>query len=486
MKKNKLVILSTLVAAAMMFMSCLSTSVDGQDPAISRGVNAWNNREPSAATAYWTDIEDSNTKKKYLNYVTAYEAGAAALDSTDSIKASNESKLLSAVNKALNNFATLDSALELPADVSEKGAVLTAARINKLLEKNNIADASSMYKKAVKVYGEHADLIAAGKEVSVATSIDSKKSSLKAQADDAAAIEDLDKKIDAYNKVYANYPGIEAEVDKIVKNSGVANTSGVVACAKSFKNLGQDIAIQRQSAIREKAYIYKERIGEEFARQPENPGTGKNGSYTLKEIREHYNSVQANIDTIYNELLAFRTEYPTEIGQDVIDDINAQRNDLKAKIAQVNKEIAREEEIASRGKTVMPLMIGLFNPEAGTSGDSKRSRPAKFSSSKVKKDEYWWGMVSIPKGEMNDLVITMKDNRTVRVFNQNTKSGKLIEKNNLKDLVSKANKVGNSWPVMNAGAQLNGTNYYFEVQKGKTDSYEGEVVVYSSFIVRMR
>ena len=59
-------------------------------------------------------------------------------------------------------------------------------------------------------------------------------------------------------------------------------------------------------------------------------------------------------------------------------------------------------------------------------------------------------------------------------------------KNNLKDLVSRSSRVGNSWPVLNAGSQLKGTNYYFEVQKGKTENYSGEVVVYSSFITRMR
>lgn len=95
-------------------------------------------------------------------------------------------------------------------------------------------------------------------------------------------------------------------------------------------------------------------------------------------------------------------------------------------------------------------------------------------------------MVSIPKGQMNDLVVTLKDNRTVRVFAENTKSGRLIEKNNMKDLVNRSYKVGNSWPVLNAGSTLTTNKYFFEIQKGKTPDYEGEVVVYSSFIVRMR
>ena len=164
MKKIKS-LFAAIAAVSMMMISCVSTGGDGQDPAITKGVNAWNNREPAAATAYWTDIKDAETQKKYLSYVTAYEAGVAALDSTDSIKSTNESKLLSATRKALNNFATLDPALKLPEDVKEKGAVLTAARINKLVESNSLADARSMQKTAVAVYGEHPNLKASGKEV---------------------------------------------------------------------------------------------------------------------------------------------------------------------------------------------------------------------------------------------------------------------------------------------------------------------------------
>jgi hypothetical protein len=131
-------------------------------------------------------------------------------------------------------------------------------------------------------------------------------------------------------------------------------------------------------------------------------------------------------------------------------------------------------------------MIGLFNPQPGTAAEAKKSRPAVFRATGVKDDEYWWGMVSIPKGTMNDLVVTVNDSRVVRVFADNTKSGALIEKNEMKDLVNRGYKVGNSWPVLNAGDQLSTDKYFFEIQKGKTPNYEGEVVVYSSFIVRMR
>ena len=88
--------------------------------------------------------------------------------------------------------------------------------------------------------------------------------------------------------------------------------------------------------------------------------------------------------------------------------------------------------------------------------------------------------------EAIDVDATDSDSRAVRVFGENTKSGRLINRGNLQDLVNRGYRIGNSWPVLNAGAQLPTDKYFFEVQQGKTTAYEGEVVVYDSFVVRMR
>jgi hypothetical protein len=129
-------------------------------------------------------------------------------------------------------------------------------------------------------------------------------------------------------------------------------------------------------------------------------------------------------------------------------------------------------------------MIGLFNPERGGKKGDKRSRPAHLRGTIKTNPHYWWGMVSIPKNKLNDLVITMKDNRPIRVFGENTKSGRRIK--NLNDLVNRRYKTGNSWPVLNAGNQLPSAKYYIVVPKGTNPKYEGEAVIYSSFITRMR
>lgn len=482
--KKAFVILLTMAAA--LFISCESTKVNDKDPAVGKGVNAWNMGRPDAATAYWTEIKEPAKQKKYLNYVKLYNDGKAALDSTDGVKASNEAKYLSACNTALTKFGALDPNLKIPANVNAKGATLTAARVENLLAAQKVNDAIKMYNSAVKVYGQHKAFEKVAKEVEVNKQILAKRNALMAQADKANEIEGFDQKVAAYDAVLAKCPSEEAAVADIAKKSGYGDEPAVSVNVRAFKKVRQDIAIQREGAFRDRVYEYKDKIGEEFARQPSGKGSGKDGSFTLEEVLAHYKEVEKNMDKIYQELLDFAAAHQQDVGQDIIDDVKSQKKDLNNKIAQVNREIANKKEVESRGKVVMPLMIGLFNPVPGTKGNDKKSRPAKFSATGVKGNEYWWGMVSIPKGQMNDLVITLKDNRTVRVFNQNTKSGKRIEKDGLQDLVSRSSRVGNSWPVLNAGSQLNGSNYYFEIQKGKTDSYSGEVVVYSSFVTRMR
>ena len=96
---------------AVIFVSCVSTPDQGSadQRAIMEGIKAWNSRDPEAAATYWNMIRDEKVQKQYLNYIDLYKAGAEVLESTDSIKASNEAKLLAACNKALDKFTALDS-----------------------------------------------------------------------------------------------------------------------------------------------------------------------------------------------------------------------------------------------------------------------------------------------------------------------------------------------------------------------------------------
>ncbi len=477
--------LAIAAAVAVALASCATTGKGGSpdERSVEKGIEAWNKRNPEAARGYWADIGEPKTRKRYLDYIESYDKGEQAVsDATDGGKQS-EAKLLAACEKALASFSSLDERLTLPGGVRKDGAVLSEGRMRALLAGGNAARARDIGRKSVKAYGETEGLAILLKEAEIVTASRARAAKAEAFAEEGRSSEDFAARLSAFDSSLEAYKKAESALASESSSAGVATGAGVAAERKLLRRETQNVSVERDGAIRAQAYHYKDRIGEEFARVPEK---GKEGAMSLEELLAHQESVKANIDSVHKEMIAFAGNYPESIGKDVLDEVDGQKRDLDLKIAQINNEIRTAKEIASRGKVVMPVMIGLFNPAPSTGDEGKKSRPAVFSAKKAKKDEYWWGMVSIPRGEMNDLVITMKDNRVVRVFGENTRSGKLIEKNKMSDLVNRNYKVGNSWPVLNAGGQLPTNKYFFEIQPGKTAEYEGEAVVYSSFIMRMR
>ena len=481
---KKLLKTAAVILSILSITACVTTgALSGDEELIASGVKAWNDREPAAAATYWSEIGDAATAEEYTGYITKYEKGVAKLDEADATRLSYESKRSSLSSAALDYFTGIkDSSLYLPGDVCDRGAELASDSVSYLLSKGDISGANKMHDRAVAVYGTSSLLKKAGNEIAFVSDVNGKASALKKSASAADSIKEPYSQIDAYDGVIAEYEKEESLAKSLSTKQGLDNRKGAVNALAALKQGRQNVDVQRESVIRGIAYDFKDKMGEEFARTPS--GDSKNMKWS--ELLDFYNDVKFKIEVTYNELLIFQKKYPKEVGSDIINDINYHKKELEDKIAMINRELANEREIASRGNKVMPILIGLFNPDPSSSAESKKSRPAKFSANKVKGDDYWWGMVSIPSGQMNDLVITMKDSRTVRVYNENTKSGKLIKKNNLKDLVSRSHKVGNSWPVMNAGKQLKSNKYFFQVEKGRTDSYSGEVVVYSSFVTRMR
>ena len=143
--------------------------------------------------------------------------------------------------------------------------------------------------------------------------------------------------------------------------------------------------------------------------------------------------------------------------------------------------------IKDRGTPVIPLIIGIFNPQPG---DPQRSRPASFSGRVSDGSDWWWGIADIPKGQAQDLVVTMSDSRPVRIYAAGRGLGQGQEAGGstrpASDLVNPLFKVGNSWPVLNAGARLNLGVFHIEVGPGKSAGYSGEAVVYKSFMTRTR
>ncbi len=476
------------IAAAILLASCATFEGPARkgtpdEKAITRGTAAWNQKGPSAAKPYWSEIKDKTARETYTGYVDAFASGSKHLVEAESAKAGDEARILASFEKAQRAFAGLPKDLALPDETRASGIALAEGRMRSLIEADKLSRARELGKTTVRTFGDSDAIASLNAEIEVLSASRKREADADAVLGQAREAADFDGKISGIDAASGAYAKAENFLGGDAARAQVAKSRSVAREASRLRKKRQDLLVEREKLLREQAYLYKDRIGEEFARVPDRD---KVGNMTLEELLRHQESVKANVEAAYDEMTRFAARYPQAADPEMLAEIEEQKRDLDAKIAQVNAEIRTAKEIASRGKVVMPIMIGLFNPQPGTAAEAKKSRPAIFQAKGVKDHEYWWGMVSIPKGTMNDLVVTINDSRVVRVFTDNTKSGSLIEKNKMKDLVNRGYKVGNSWPVLNAGDQLATDKYFFEIQKGKTPNYEGEVVVYSSFVVRMR
>jgi len=484
---KKTINLMAIVGCLALFASCVSTGGPAKgtddDKALARGVKAWNDKSPEAARSYWNGIGDKTLKDKYLGYISSYEAGAKALEGALTLKTDETARISAAYDKAYGQLSVLPAELSIPAKDKARAVPMAETRMKTYMAAGDYAAARTTGKNAAKLFGDSEAIRTMIVECDVITASRKREADADAALAKAAAIESFDDRIAGYDSAYAAYSKAESALSGDAAKNSLAKAKSVATESSRLRKKRQDVSIQKEKLLRERAYYYRDRIGEEFARAP----VGKKpGSLTLEEILNHQESVKANVQSVYQEMKDFSTRYPTALDAETMAELEEQKKDLDAKIAQVMAEIRTAKEIESRGKVVMPVMIGLFNPQPGSAEEGKKSRPALFSAAGVKKDEYWWGMVSIPKGTMNDLVITVNDSRAVRIFAYNTKSGKLVDSKKVVDLVNRGYRVGNSWPVLNAGSQLVSDKYFVEIQQGKTAEYSGEVVVYSSFITRMR
>jgi len=467
--------------------ACVSTGApagaSADEKAVAKGVKAWNDRNPQAAKAPWSGIDDKALKDKYLGYLSAYESGAKTLEDALLFKETETAKISASYDKAYGYLSKLPKDLEIPRKDKDRALAMAETRVRTHMASGNMSAAKTSADGARKLFGDSAALAALVKEIDLVLASRKREAEADSALDKGRATEDFDGRIALFDAAIKDYGKAESTLSSDASKLGLGKSPYVAAENSRLKKKRQDATIERERLLRERAYYYKDRAGEEFARAP----VGKKpGTLTLEELLAHHETVKANISKVYDEMKAFSAKYPGAIDEDAMAELEAYKRDLDANIAKVVAEIKTAKEIASRGKVVMPVMIGLFNPEPGSTEEAKKSRPALFSATGVTKNDYWWGMVSIPRGVMNDLVITVSDGRTVRVFPANTVSGSLIAKNKIPDLVNRGYKVGNSWPVLNAGSQLPTDKYFFEIQPGKTGDYSGEVVVYSSFITRSR
>lgn len=479
---------SAAAAAAVLvvLLSSCQSMQGGATPderAIAKGVTAWNEKEPSAARPFWGGIKDKTARETYTGYVDGFEAGSRSLADARAAKPAEEARIQSSYDKARRSFSGLPKDLALPEEIRAGGIAVAEVRMRALINADRLSAAREMGKGAAETFGGSDAISSMNAEIDVISASRGREAGADSALAKAREIADFDSRIEGLDAASAAYSRAETALSTDAAKARVTKAQGVAVEAARLRTKRQTVEVERERMIREQAYALKDRIGAEFARAPEKE---KVGNMSLEELLAFQESVKANVNAAYADMTRFAARYPDAVDPVVIEEADAQKKVLDEKIAQVNAEIRTAREIESRGKVVMPVMIGLFNPQPGSTAEAKKSRPAVFQASGVKKNDYWWGMVSIPRGVMNDLVVTVNDSRPVRVFTDNTKSGSLIEKNKMKDLVNRGYKVGNSWPVLNAGSQLPTDKYFFEVQQGKTPDYTGEVTVYSSFIMRMR
>jgi len=469
--------------AMLLFFSCKTLDFKNQsdDKIIEKGVSVWNDQEPEAARYYWTNIREVGAKKTYLGYLDSFNAAVKDTAAIIATPPEDETKYLAAYQKIHKTYSSLPDSLKLPSALREKMTVMATDRAKALLIANKSNAARDLLKSAEKTYGGSPEITLMLAEDDILASVRKTEDGADAILAGARSNDDFNGKITGYQRAIGSYTKAETELDEKATSAKLQDALSVIALSKNLKKEKQDVKLEMERKLRERQYSFKDRIGEEFARVPEGD---KLGSMSLEEILAFQESIKANVEQDYAEMKDFNEMYPAVIDKGMMADVEDQKRILETKIAQVTAEIRTAKDIASRGKTVMPIMIGLFNSVPGGKPDDQKSRPGVMRGTIKESPDYWWGMVSIPANTLNDLVITMDDERMVRVYAENTKSGSLIK--NMKDLVNRGYKVGNSWPVLNAGSQLPSGKYFMEVQKGKKQNYEGESVIYSSFIMRMR
>jgi hypothetical protein len=484
MKKiEQLTRIGVLFLILVLLVSCATTGKKktGKQTILEKGISAWNRQNPDAATHYWSKLKNKKQQETYLGYIDQYKKATKDLDDIVSSPPGKESQYLSAYQTLHKTYASLPETLKIPKKTAKKMSVMASGRTRALLDKNKIDMAKKIITPAAELYGQSKQTEHLLTEIEILTDYKNTEKVIDSNIRKTRSIDNFYDKIDGYERALISIKKDREELKKRADDAGLEESKPISYIDSRLRKKSQRVRLEMERTLRERQYSFKDRIGEEFARVPEG---GKLGSMSLKETLAFQKEIKANVEAAYKEMEAFNRRYPSVIDRKMLKQVEKQKKVLDSKIAQVEREIRTARDIASRGKPVFPLMIGLFNPEKGGKKGNKKSRPAHLRGTIQKNPHYWWGMVSIPKNKLNDLVITMKDNRPIRVFGENTKSGRRIK--NLNDLVNRSYKTGYSWPVLNAGNQLPSGKYYVVVPKGTKPKYEGEAVIYSSFITRMR
>jgi hypothetical protein len=428
------IIFAASLAGAVSCASQKDSPKPGEDEFVRTGALYFSEGRIAEAAKAWASIPDSAKREVYLTFVNAYVNLDAAVARAE--KALSESK-------PENAIAAVKSAKEPPA---APPAVLSA-------------DPRSIRSRREKVGGEAGKALsarAAETEKAADKSLAAARAGGKAK-DGVARAGEATEGFSSARRLYLDASGwIPAMVE------GASRTE---AKAKEAESL-------YISLLKESLLSFPNKMGELFARSYSS--SAKLDDKALLAFAAETAAMISGGISDFEEKVAM---HPELLDQATVDRFRASARGLSARFARIESAI---KVVKNRGKPVMPIIIGIFNPEPD---DPQRSRPASFAGSSAAGPEWWWGIADIPKGVAQDLVVTMSDPRPVRIYAAGLGAD---GKRPASDLVNPNFRVGNSWPVLNAGARLNDGVFHIEVGPGRGDDYNGVAVVYKSFMMRTR
>jgi hypothetical protein len=443
---------------------------------IDRGVAAWNEGGPDAGYKYWARIKSAETRNQYLGYIDNMKAGTKRLDEASALKTDDYDALLSAYGelKKVQFPSTLkvDKFRARVITLRARAEEVAEGKVRALVNAGNLALAKETATAAMDVIDGSDRLAGLVREIDAkyAWKAETEAKARQVEADADASLEsarkeaDQNKKVEAYKRAVAGFANAEALLGDIGQKE-VAFAGSSDADRRRLRKKGQDASIEMNRKIKDYAYALKERQGEDFARVPEQKDLGALSDEQIVAFNAQTRKrLQSELNTVKDLAVTAPEAVPAEAIKSMQENVN--------RMDKVQVEVKKPKE---KGKTIMPVMIGLFNPQRQ---DKDKSRPGVFRGSMTAKTDQWWGMTDIPKSAMNDLVVRVDDDRACKVMSQ---SGSKTQ-----DLVSRDKKVLNNYPVLNAGPLFQDGLYFLELAKGSTGTYQGEVVIYKAFITRMK
>lgn len=437
MKRLRLTAIA-LFASSILAASCVipsKPSSPNQGELIAAGARLFSEGRLDEAGRAWSALADPDVRSRYLSFLEAYSAFDAAASGAEKALSSSGPEAALAAVKAGGNLPAPPTPID-PGSADPRGAKERLDRIGTAASRALVAQASEAVRAA------DADL-------------DSARS-----GNGKNPVASAGKALGGFEEAGRLYRGASSFMPQAEQDAKKADAKARIA-----REL-------RERLAKESLLSFPDRMGEVFARYPSTPA-----KMSDKDILAFNAETQGMISAGLSDFDKTVADHPGLLDSDTIERLRGSAQELSARFALIESAI---KAVKDRGKPVMPLIIGVFNPQPK---DPQRSRPAAFSGRLTGGSDWWWGIADIPKGLAQDLVIAMSDSRPVRIYAAGQGPGSTRPAS---DLVNPLFKVGNSWPVLNAGARLDQGVFHIEVGPGESSSYSGEAVVYKSFMTRTR